>query len=304
MTVHRSVSKALRYALHIAVVSSAAVACSPGDPASSRPAAYPGTSERERETTIVHEPCDASSKSAQGTDINGDGKPDIVHVMEGGRELCRVLDLNADGAIDAFVYFDAAGLERRRESDFDRDGRADEIAIYKDGKLVQKQRETNFDDKIDTWDYYEGDRLVRRERDSDGDAIVDQWWTFNRPTEPKCALVASDANGDGRPDPNSEVDTCSENGGVAPPPGASPPASAMASAAPAPAQAPSAAPASKPTPSATHSASPAGKPAPSAAADAMPTPAPSTSPTAQAAADAPKPKPQPKASSPAPEGGH
>ena len=78
MTVHRSVSKALRYALHIAVVSSAAVACSPGDPASSRPAAYPGTSERERETTIVHEPCDASSKSAQGTDINGDGKPDIL----------------------------------------------------------------------------------------------------------------------------------------------------------------------------------------------------------------------------------
>src|SRR5262249_59340613 len=82
------------------------------------------------------------------------------------------------------------------------------------GVIVRKERETNFDNKIDTWDYYEGGRLVRRERDSDGDGIVDQWWTFNNPANPKCAIVASDRNGDRKPDPDSVVDLCAESYGT------------------------------------------------------------------------------------------
>src|SRR5262249_23138257 len=143
--------------------------------------------------------------------VNGDGKPDIIHVMSGNREICRIVDLNLDGTVDAYIYYDENGLERRRESDFDRDGRPDEIAHYKNGKIFLKERETNFDNKIDTWDYYENDRLVRRERDSDGDGIVDQWWNFNNPSNPKCAVVATDRNATGKPDPNSVVDLCAES---------------------------------------------------------------------------------------------
>lgn len=191
----------------------------------------------ERDTAIVHEPCEKDSAAAQKVDVNGDGTPDIIHVSKDGREVCRVVDLNLDGAIDAFIYYDGQGLERRRESDFDRDGRADEIAHYERGAVVLKERETNFDDKLDTWDYYEGPRLVRRERDSDGDGIIDQWWQFNNPNDAKCAVVASDQNADGKPDPNSVVDLCAESYGApkaaAPPPAGSAPPPANAASQPA-----------------------------------------------------------------------
>src|SRR5262245_39705937 len=95
----------------------------------------------ERDTRIVHEPCDGESKSAQRIDANGDGKPDIVHVMSGSREVCRIVDLNLDGAVDAFIYYDERGQERRRESDFDRDGRADEVALSQGGVVIRKERE-------------------------------------------------------------------------------------------------------------------------------------------------------------------
>jgi len=152
-----------------------------------------------------------AAANAQRFDVNGDGQPDMTRVPDAsGRELCRILDLNFDRAVDVFVYYDPAGRERRRESDYDRDGRADEIVNLREGVVFLKERETNFDDKIDTWDYYEGGRLIRRERDSDGDGLVDQWWAFNDPTNDRCAMVAADRNVDGKPDPESVIDLCAE----------------------------------------------------------------------------------------------
>lgn len=214
----------------------------------------PANGPEKRDTTIVHEPCDGNASSAQKVDVNGDGKHDIIHVMSGAKEACRIVDLNMDGSVDAFIYYDDQGRERRRESDFDRDGRADEIAVFVGGQLELKMRETNFDNKIDTWDHYEGGRLVRRERDSDGDGIVDQWWNFNNPAKPRCAVVASDRNADGKPDPESVVDLCGDSYGapkLGPAPGAPPPASA----------APSAAPAVPPPPASAAPAAPAPQPA-------------------------------------------
>ncbi|WP_438020879.1 hypothetical protein WMF18_18235 [Sorangium sp. So ce315] len=215
----------------VGLLSMLVAACASSTPATPRAKSAAG----ERDTAIVHEPCDKDSASAEKVDVNGDGIPDIIHVKQDGREVCRVVDLNLDGAIDAFIYYDATGAERRRESDFDRDGRADEIAHYERGVVVLKERETNFDDKIDTWDFYEGSRLVRRERDSDGDQIVDQWWQFNNPNDERCAIVATDQNADGKPDPTSVVDLCAESYGapkpIAPPPGSAAPPAAGASAA-------------------------------------------------------------------------
>jgi hypothetical protein len=217
----------------------------------------PASATEKRDTSIVHEPCDTESSDAVKVDVKSNGHPSIIHVMKGGKEVCRAVDLNMDGAIDAFIYYDDQGRVRRREQDFDRDGRADEITIYENGQIKLKLRETNFDNKIDTWDYYENGRLVKRERDTDGDAIIDQWWQFNNPGNPKCAVVASDRNADGKPDPDSVVDLCGESygapkGAPATAPSASPraPASAApaAPAAPAAAPPPSAMPAAAPPP--------------------------------------------------------
>jgi hypothetical protein len=216
-----------------ALFSFAAASCSSTDTAGLPPNNVTG---KERDTEIKHEPCDGKSPAATRVDVNGDSQPDIIHVRVGGREVCRIVDMNLDGAIDAYIYYDAAGLERRRESDFDRDGRPDEVSYLQAGVPFRKERETNFDNKIDTWDYYELARLVRRERDSDGDRIIDQWWSFDRPTEPMCATVANDRNADGNPDPGTVVDLCGESYGAAPnpfkPAAATPPVPGMPAPAP------------------------------------------------------------------------
>jgi hypothetical protein len=161
-----------------------------------------------RPVELVHEPCDLQSKEAAQTDVNLDGRAEITRVMKGGREVCRAVDLNFDGRIDSYLYFDAQGLLRRRESDFDRDGLIDEIATYHGGKIVRKERETNLDGKLDTWDFYQNEILIRTERDSNANGRVDQWWGFPDPTRLDCPVVESDNDGDGRPD--SRIDVCKE----------------------------------------------------------------------------------------------
>ncbi len=204
-------------------VLAASLGCSSPDPTNVKPTTPTGD---ERDTDLAHEACDIASPQATKVDVNSDNRPDIIHVMQNGREVCRVVDLNFDGSVDAYIYYDAAGLERRREADYDRDGRADEITILQGGMVLRKERETNFDNQIDTWDHYVNGRLARRERDSDGDSIVDQWWEFNNPNDPRCAIVSADRNTDRKPDPDSVVDLCAEAYGAppafSPPPGAAP----------------------------------------------------------------------------------
>jgi hypothetical protein len=169
---------------------------------------------------IEHERCDTESSGNQPLDTNGDGRPDIVRVMSSGHEVCRMVDLNHDGRADSYIYFDASGAVRRRESDFDRDGRIDEIATYAGGVAVRKDRETNLDGKLDTWDFYEAGKIHQRLRDSDGDGKVDQWWSWPNPDKSECAVIASDRNGDGKPDLNDVVDVCNPVAGAVPDAGA------------------------------------------------------------------------------------
>jgi hypothetical protein len=164
-----------------------------------------------RNVEIEHEPCDLASSEAQPFDADNDGRPEVITVFSGGRPLCKAVDINLDGTIDVFAYFDSNGQMRRRESGFDRDTLPDEVAYFENGQLVRKERETNNDRKIDTWDYYQGGRLVREERDSGGDGYVNQWWAFTRPDNLACAIVLTDGDNDGRPDPNSQVDLCAED---------------------------------------------------------------------------------------------
>ena len=168
----------------------------------------------EKDTEIVHEECDVASESSERLDANGDGKADVTIVRTGNRELCRALDLNFDGVADSWLYLEEDGLHtRRRERDYDRDGRIDEISLFKNGKLVEKRLATLMTNKLDTWEHYVDGRLAQTERDSDGDRLIDQWWDYRKPG---CPLIHADANRDGRPDPEVSVDYCKETGYVPP----------------------------------------------------------------------------------------
>src|SRR5690606_42129760 len=104
-----------------------------------------------------------------------------------------IFDLNFDGRIDRTIFFDEAGKECRTESDFDRDGIVDEIAIFKSGVISEKWRMTTMDGKLDTWEFFENGALVRTERDENGDGVIDQWWEY--PSK-GCPLIHVDADGD------------------------------------------------------------------------------------------------------------
>ena len=166
-----------------------------------------------RDTRIQHEPCDVTSAEVRKIDANGDGKPDISIVLAGARELCRAVDLNFDGVIDVYSYFDGAGQLRRRENDYDKDGQIDEITSFKAGQIAEKDQSTAAAQHLDTWDFYQAGVLVRTERDSDGDGVVDQWWEYPKPG---CPLIHADVNNDGRPDPGATIDYCKETGYVPP----------------------------------------------------------------------------------------
>jgi hypothetical protein len=167
----------------------------------------------ERDVRVVHEECDTSSGSAEHLDANGDGRADVTIVKEGGREVCRAVDLNLDGRVDVWAYMDDRGQLRRREYDFDRDGAIDQIVTYQGGGPTASQRATLLANRLDTWDYYQNGMLARTERDSDSDARVDQWWEYPKPG---CPLIHSDANQDGKPDPGTTIDYCKETGYVPP----------------------------------------------------------------------------------------
>jgi hypothetical protein len=163
-----------------------------------------------RDTRIIHEDCALDGSAAVKEDLNGDGRPDRTTSIENGNPVCQALDFNFDGVIDAWVYFDAAGKVRRRESDYDRDGRVDEIALYRDGQLIERQRATALTGKLDTWQHYRNGKLTSAERDSNGDDYVDQWWEYPDERTSDCPLIHSDVNGDGQPDPGATVDVCRE----------------------------------------------------------------------------------------------
>lgn len=169
-----------------------------------------------KDTKIVHQECDTSSSGAEKIDANNDGRPDITIVKDAGHEVCRAVDLDFDGKVDEWVYRDPAGQVTRRETDYDRDGRVDEISKYKGGVLIEKDRATTLGGKLDTWEHYKGGRVASAERDSDGDGVIDQWWEYPADGKPGCPIIHSDIDGDGHPDPGSSVDVCKDAGYVPP----------------------------------------------------------------------------------------
>lgn len=182
------------------------VACSSSTSNANAESPSDGWAGESRDTEIKHEECSTSGKSVKtfkGESALSSNKSFVTRVFVSGREVCSFADLNGDGNIDVYTFFDDSGRIRRREASYSVSKQIDEIAIYKNGNVEVVMRETNFDGKLDTWDYYEGGKLVRRERDKTGDGRIDEWWTFEPGTE-NATIVQADVH-TGKPDPTSTV---------------------------------------------------------------------------------------------------
>ncbi len=167
------------------------------------------------DTRIEHQPCAADAKDYKGLDANRDGRADVRTAPDGSGGRCRVFDLNLDGQPDSWTYYNAKGQLVRREADFDRDGRIDEIALYVSGHLSEKRRATTLGGALDTWQVYKGGQLAVTRRDADLDGYLDQWWEYPDPAHPECPLIHSDVDGDGRPDPGATVAICEDKAAAA-----------------------------------------------------------------------------------------
>jgi hypothetical protein len=184
-----------------ALLAWSAASCSGEDQASGVAASKLPQSHSE---AVEHEGCSESGNRVEVLDANGDGKPDIKRVYNRGtgKEICRISDLNHDGKPDLYEYYDSNGVIRRREADYDDNGVIDAIEYYEGGQLVRREYDTTGQHRIDTWDYFDKDgRHTRRERDTNNDGRVDQWWTW----EGDKVTIATDKNGDGKPDPETVV---------------------------------------------------------------------------------------------------
>lgn len=164
-----------------------------------------------RYTLVTHESCNLTGEEVVREDANGDGKADVITVSEGGIKACQWLDFNFDGVCDTWLYFTPRGQVRRREVDYDRDGRIDETTNFVGDRIQERQRVMTLVGKVDTWQHFENGQLARAERDTNGDGIVDQWWEYPKRAETECPLIHSDMDGDGRPDPGATVDLCAKD---------------------------------------------------------------------------------------------
>jgi hypothetical protein len=136
-------------------------------------------------------------------DLNQDETADVrkIYAKRGDSEVivCREADLNFDGNLDIFVFFDEQGAIKRDELDLDYDGLIDIISLYASGKVVKQELDTNSDrrvdrvrvladnlptrvegdtnadGKVDYWEFYDGGRLIRVGMDVDKDGRADVW---------------------------------------------------------------------------------------------------------------------------------
>jgi hypothetical protein len=117
------------------------------------------------------------------TDLNMDGKVDMRSWFDDyGKLQMEEMDLDFDGLWDQKDFYqdtngDGAVERVTSEIDTDHDERPNVFVVYRDGKVVRKERDTNSDNRIDVWEKFgiEGD-VIKAGRDvgPEYDGVVDE----------------------------------------------------------------------------------------------------------------------------------
>jgi hypothetical protein len=132
-------------------------------------------------------------------DSNKNGRIDTWTDMDGTRPLRSRIDLDEDGKIDRWEYYDEKGGLAKVGFSRKQNGKPDAWAYSApDGKLARVEISSTGDDtKIDRWEFYEGGGLSRAEEDTDGNGKVDKWETY---VGGALKTASMDEDGDGLPD--------------------------------------------------------------------------------------------------------
>jgi hypothetical protein len=132
-------------------------------------------------------------------DRNKNGVIDTWTDMDGAKPLRSRIDLDEDGKIDRWEYYDDKGGLAKVGFSRAKNGKADAWAYSgPDGSVARVEISSAADEKkIDRWEFYEHGRLIRAEEDTNGDGRVDKWETYESGV---LATASMDENGDGKPD--------------------------------------------------------------------------------------------------------
>jgi len=154
-------------------------------------------------------------------DLDHDGNSDVRKVYQetdkGEVLICREADLNYDGKIDLYVFYDGSGFLTQDEVDLDLDGNIDIKSIYAEGKVIKQEIDTNSDGLVDRIRYLETGAVfwekdgqchprqvpVRVEGDTDGDRQIDYWEYYESGT---LVRIGVDKDNDGRADEWSRIE--------------------------------------------------------------------------------------------------
>jgi hypothetical protein len=132
-------------------------------------------------------------------DMNKNGRIDTWVAMNGALPVSAKADLNEDGTLDRWEYYDQQGKLTKVGFSRTDAGKPDSWAFSgRDGKVQRIEISSTADDKkIDRWEHYQADVLVRAEDDTNQDGSVDKWSLYEGGA---LKTAAFDENGDGRPD--------------------------------------------------------------------------------------------------------
>jgi antitoxin component YwqK of YwqJK toxin-antitoxin module len=132
-------------------------------------------------------------------DRNGNGVIDTWTDMDGARPLRSRIDLDEDGKIDRWEYYDDQGKLLKVGMSRSNNGKADAwVFSGPDGKVARVEISSTADEqKIDRWEYYDASGLVRVEEDTNGDGRVDKWETYENGV---IRTAEFDEDGDGKRD--------------------------------------------------------------------------------------------------------
>jgi hypothetical protein len=164
--------------------------------------------ERVRQTTKATYDAKTGKLTELTFDRNRNGVIDTWIDMDGTRPVQSRIDLNEDGKIDRWEYYDASGKLTRVGFSRKDNGKPDAWAYADpDGKMIRVEISSTGDEKkIDRWEHYNGalagpngdptGALVSVEEDTNGDGRPDKWETYENGS---IKTVAFDEGGTGHP---------------------------------------------------------------------------------------------------------
>jgi len=154
-------------------------------------------------------------------DRNGNGVIDTWTDMDGAKPLRSRIDLDEDGKIDRWEYYDDQGklmkvgfsrnntgkpdawgfpgpdgrIARIEVSSTGDEKKIDRWELYNEAGLSRVELDTNADGRVDTWETYENGAIRTAEFDEDGDGRRDRRLTYNGAA---LVLIESEPDASGR----------------------------------------------------------------------------------------------------------